>query len=223
VAYRQLALEPHPEQEARITTKEENEMTTMKLKKIFAALALVTAGTSASATVLTFDNLTAMVYGDGAPLLANMNYNGQNLTYLESGFQLTLNAPNAAPGAAHISDGTYSEQTYNWHDGFENGLDTFVTLTRVGGGLFNLLGFDYYADGSSVWADGSLVGFIQDEGAWSVGLNGISELRLSSGAFNELDNLNVETAAAAAVPLPGTVSLLLAGLAAGGLSRRRRQ
>jgi hypothetical protein len=95
-------------------------------------------------------------------------------------------------------------------------------LTRVGGGLFNLLGFDYYADGSSVWADGSLVGFIQDEGSWSMGLNGISELRLSSGAFNELDNLNVEPAAAA-VPLPGTVSLLLAGLAVGAFSRRRQQ
>jgi len=212
-----------PEKKLASQQKEENEMTTTKLKKIFTALALATAATSASATVLTFDSLTAMVYGDGAPLLANMNYNGQNLTYLESGFQLTLNTPNADLGTAHISDGTYSEQTYNWHDGFENGEDTFVTLTRVGGGLFNLLGFDYYADGSSVWADGSLVGFIQDEGSWSMGLNGISELRLSSGAFNELDNLNVETAAAAAVPLPGTVSLLLAGLAAGALSRRRRQ
>ena len=198
-------------------------MTTMKLQKIFAAMALATVAASTSATVLTFDSLTAMAYGDGAPLLANMHYDGQNLTYVESGFQLTLNAPNAAPDAAHIGDGTYSEQTYNWHDGFENGPDTFVTLTRVGGGLFNLLGFDYYADGSSVWADGTLVGFIQDAGSWSMGLSGIGELRLGSGAFNELDNLNVETAAAAAVPLPGTVSLLLAGLAAGALSRRRQQ
>ena len=199
-------------------------MTTMKSKKIFTALALAlaTAATSASATVLTFDSLTAMVYGDGAPLLANMNYNGQNLTYLESGFQLTLNAPNAAPGAAHISDGTYWEQTYNWHDGFENGLDTFVTLTRVGGGLFNLLGFDYYADGSRVSADGTQVGFIQDEGTWNMALNGISELRLSSGAFNEIDNISVENASAA-VPLPGTVPLLLAGLAVCALARRRRQ
>ncbi|MFL6635106.1 MAG: PEP-CTERM sorting domain-containing protein [Massilia sp.] len=200
-------------------------MTTKKLKTIFAALVLATAATSAGAAVLTFDGLTAMVYGDGAPLLANMNYDSQNLNYVESGFQLTLHAPGTAPGAAHISDGTYLEQTYNWHDGFENGLESFVTLSRVGGGLFNLLGFDYYADGSSVWADGSLVGFLQDEGSWTMGLNGISELRLSSGAFNELDNLNVETAMAppAAVPLPGTVPLLLAGLAAGALSRRRQQ
>jgi hypothetical protein len=198
-------------------------MTSKKLKKIFAALAVATVATSASGAVLTFDGLTAMVYGDGAPLLASMSYDGQNLNYVQSGFQLTLHAPNAAPGVAHISDGTYLEQTYNWHDGFENGLDSFVTLNRVGGGLFNLLGFDYYADGSSVWADGSLVGFLQDEGSWTMGLNGISELRLSSGAFNELDNLNVETAAAAAVPLPGTVSLLLAGLAVAALARRRQQ
>jgi hypothetical protein len=80
-----------------------------------------------------------------------------------------------------------------------------------------------YADGSSVWADGRLVGFLQNEGSRAMGLKGISELRLSSGAFNELDNLNVETAAAAAVPLPGTVSLLLAGLAVGALARRRQQ
>ena len=197
-------------------------MTTMKLKKIFAALALATAATNASATVLTFDSLTAMVYGDGAPLLANMGYDGQNLTYVESGFQLTLNAPNAAPGAAHISDGTYWEQTYNWHDGIENGLDTFVTLTRVGGGVFKLLGFDYYMEGSSISADGAQVGYLQDGGAWSTALNGISELRLSSGAFNEIDNISVENASAA-VPLPGTVPLLLAGLAVAALARRRRQ
>lgn len=197
-------------------------MTITKLKKIFAALALTAAATSASATVLTFDSLTAMVYGDGAPLLANMSYDGQNLTYVESGFQLTLHAPNAAAGAAHISDGTYWEQTYNWHDGFENGLDTFVTLTRVGGGLFNLLSFDYYADLSSVSADGTQLGFIQDVGSWNTALNGISELRLSSGAFTEIDNIGVENASAA-VPLPGSAPLLLAGLAVFALARRRRQ
>ncbi|CAN7332923.1 PEP-CTERM sorting domain-containing protein [Pseudoduganella sp. LjRoot289] len=202
--------------------KVENEMTSMKLKKIFAALALATVATSASATVLTFDSLTAMVYGDGASLLANMGYDGQNLTYVEAGFQLTLHAPNSAPGAAHISDGTYWEQTYNWHDGIENGLDTFVTLTRVGGGLFNLLGFDYYTNLSSVSADGAAAGFIQDEGSWNTALNGISELRLGSGAFNEIDNISVENASAA-VPLPGTLPLLLAGLAVCALARRRRQ
>ena len=197
-------------------------MMSMKWKKILAALALGAAASSASATVLNFDSLTAMVYGDGAPLLANMHYDGRNLTYVESGFQVTLHAPNAAVGAAHISDGTFWEQTYNWHDGLENGLETFVTLSRVGGGLFNLFGFDYYTDASSVSADGSLVGIIADAGTWNTALLGISELRLSSGAFNEIDNVSVESAGAA-VPLPGTVPLLLAGLAGCALVRRRRQ
>lgn len=199
-------------------------MKTKKLKTIIAALALGlgAAAGNASAEVLTFDNLTAMVYGDSGPLLASMSYDGLNLSYVESGFKVTLHAPNAQAGAAHVSDGTFWPQTFNWHDGMENGVDTFVTLTRVGGGLFNLLGFDYYTDASNVSADGNLVGALLDAGSWSTALTGISELRFSSGAFNELDNINVENAGAA-VPLPGSLYLLLGGLAAGALARRRRQ
>jgi MYXO-CTERM domain-containing protein len=198
-------------------------MKSMKLKSIIAALVVglgMSAG-SASAEVLTFDNLNAMVYGDGSPLLGSMSYAGKSLNYEESGFRVTLSTPNAPDGAAHISDGTYAQQTYNWHDGLENGMDAFVTLSRVGGGLFNLLGFDYYTDGSTVSADGNLVGSIFDAGSWDTALNGITELRLSSGAFNELDNISVEKADAA-VPLPGTPALLLAGLAAAAMVRRRR-
>lgn len=193
----------------------------MKFKSILAAIALGIAASSASATVLNFDSLTAMMYGDGFPLAGSMSYDGADLVYVESGFKLTLHAPNAVPGAANIGTGTFEPQTYNWHDGLDNGLDTFVTLTRVGGGLFNLLSFDYVADWSTIAADGTLRGSIQDAGSWTTALNGIAELRLSSGAFNQLDNINVE-AAANAVPLPGTLALMLGGLAAAGLLRRRR-
>lgn len=198
-------------------------MKMMKLKTMLAALALGlgTLSGNAGAAVLTFDKLTAMVYGDGAPLLAGMSYQGLNLVYEEAGFLLTLHAPNAAAGAAHISDGTFYEQTFNWHDGLENGDATFVTLSRAGGGLFNLAGFDYYTDASTVWADGIAVGDITDAGSWSVVLTGISELRLSSGTYNELDNVSVEPANA--VPVPGSLQLLLAGLAAAALLRRRAQ
>lgn len=193
----------------------------MKFKHIIAALVLGVAG-SASAAILTFDDLTGMVYGDGTPLLSSMGYNGQSLTYQESGFQVTLHTPNAPFGAAHISDGTYDPQSYNWHDGMENGADAYVTVTKADGSIFNLLGFEYYTDGITVSADGILAGFLEGLGSWDTALNGIHELRLSSGAFNELDDIAVENASAA-VPLPGTLPLLLIGLALGALARRRRQ
>jgi hypothetical protein len=196
----------------------------MKFKSILAAIAFLAAG-SASAAVLTFDGLTDMMYGDGFPLASGMSYDGTNLTYVESGFQLTLNAPNADAGAAHIGDGTFDPQTFNWHDGMENGSDTFLTLTRVGGGKFDLNSFDYFMDWTDVSADGVSLGSITDFGTWSTALTGITELRLSSGAFNEIDNIDVAAAAdtpGGAVPLPGTLALMLGGLAAGGLARRRR-
>jgi hypothetical protein len=193
----------------------------MTLKAILAALTLGAAAANAGAAVLTFDGLTDMMYGDGFPLAANMHYDGTNLVYEESGYRVTLNAPWADAGAAHVGDGTFDPQTFNWHDGMENGANTSVTLTRVGGGLFNVLGFDYYTDGSALSTDGTPQGFLADAGTWTTALNGVTELRFTSGAFNEIDNVHVE-AATAAVPLPGTLPLLLGGVAAFGLARRRR-
>jgi hypothetical protein len=198
----------------------------MKFKSILATVAFLAAG-SAGAAVLTFDGLTEMMYGDGFPLASNMTYDGTNLTYVESGFQVTLNAPNADLGAANIGTGTFEPQTYNWHDGIDNGWGTYVTLTRVGGGKFNLNSFDYYAqDWMDVSADGVSLGSIAGADTWSTVLTGITELRLNSGAVNAIDNVDVVAAADApggSVPLPGTLALMLGGLAAGGLARRRRK
>jgi hypothetical protein len=194
----------------------------MKFKTILAAVAFLAAG-SAGATVLNFDGLTEMMYGDGFPLAGGMTYDGLNLSYEEAGFRVTLNAPGADADAAHVGDGTYEPSTFNWHDGMENGWDTFVTLTRVGGGKFDLKSFDYVMDWSDVSADGVSVGSITDVGTWSTVLTGITELRIGSGAFNQIDNVDVAAAApSGAVPLPGTLALMLGGLAAGGLARRRK-
>jgi hypothetical protein len=192
----------------------------MKPKAILAALTLGVAAANAGATVLTFDGLTESMYGDGFPLAANMHYDGTNVVYEESGYRLTLNAPEADAGAAHVGDGTFDPQTYNWHDGFENGADTFVTLTRIGGGLFDLRSFDYYTTGGALSADGTLQAFLDGGGTWNTALTGIAELRFASGAVNALANVDVE--AAGTVPLPGTLPLLLGGVAAFGLARRRR-
>ena len=105
----------------------------MTLKAILAALALGTAAANAGAAVLTFDGLTGMMMGDGFPLAAGMHYEGTNLVYEESGYRVTLNAPGADAGAAHVGDGTFDPQTFNWHDGMENGAHTYVTLTRADG------------------------------------------------------------------------------------------
>ena len=195
----------------------------MKLKAILAALALGVAAANAGATVLTFDGLTDMMYGDGLPLAANMYYDGTNLVYEESGYRVTLNAPEAAAGAASVGDGTFNVQTYNWHDGIDNGNNTFVALTRIDGGKFDLHGFDFDTLGSAVSTDGSLQAFLEGAGSWATALNGITELRLTSGAINAIANVDVEAATAAGtVPLPGTLPLLMGGVAAFGLARRRR-
>lgn len=192
----------------------------MNFKKIFLAMAFSAATAGAQATVLTFDDLTALVYGNGDPLLSSMRYTAAGLSYVEQGYLLTLNAPDAVPGAAHINDGTYQSQTFNWHDGFDNGAGAFVSLSRVDGGRFDLLGFDYFSDTMTVTAEGRIVGRADGAGSWTTPLLGIRELRFSSGMFNGIDNVAVEPTAS--VPLPGTAGLMLVGLLAAVGARTRR-
>ncbi len=191
-----------------------------KLNKMVAALILgMGLHALAGAATLSFDGMAELtMYGNGGALPATMHYDGNNLVYEEAGFLLTLNAPNAASGEAHVGDGTFEPRTYNWHDGMENGAATFITLTRAGGGRFNLAGFDYYLDGSTLSADGQQIGVLEGEGRWGTARNGISELRLSSGYYNELDNIDVS-----AVPEPDTHAMLGAGLGLLAFMARRKK
>ena len=204
-------------------------MNRTKLNKLVAALTLgaglgAMAG-GAGAAVLTFDGMAELaVYGNTGALPANMHYDGNNLAYEEAGFLLTLNAPNAASGEAHVGDGTFEPQTYNWHDGMENGDGSFVTLTRVGGGRFNLAGFDYFLDQSALSAEGKQLSLLEGQGRWDTALNGITELRLGSGYYNQLDNIDVSAASTvSAVPEPETYAMLGAGLGLLAFVGRRKK
>ena len=67
---------------------------------------------------------------------------------------------------------------------------------------------------------GVSVGSIQDSGTWSTLLTGITELRIGSGYYNQIDNIDVEAVGpSGAVPLPGSEPGPLAGLGGKGAVR----
>lgn len=191
----------------------------MKIKTIAAAASLILASFSAQAAVLTFDGLAGL-YGYGAPG-PNMSIEENSLSYTEQGFTLTLWTPNSSYGA-HIGDAYYDE-SFNWHDGGDNGFDAYVTLTRDGGGAFDLTGFDYgdYSQGFTTSAQGYADVTVSGTGRNAVQYLGVNEVVFRGyNNFTFIDNL-VVAAADAEVPEPASAALLLAGLGLIGAARRR--
>jgi hypothetical protein len=189
-----------------------------------AALALSTVS-AAQATTLVFDDLVD-TYGDGGPILANMTYNAQTLTYTDSGYLLTLNTVNlvSSPTGAHIGDGTSVAQTYNWHDGGDNSGGAFVTLTRVGGGLFDLVSFDFLADSVfDVSASGyTTLNLGSSSGNRIANFIGVSSVTFRGTNNNQLDNI-VVNANTTAAPEPASWAMMVAGFGLVGAAVRRRR
>jgi len=186
-----------------------------------AAVLALTAGAAAQAqTTLTFDGLAGL-YGDGSPL-GPLTGDGQAITYVESGYQLTLHTSNA-PGAfygAHIGDAG-GAQTFNWHDDGDNLYGAYVTLTKVGGGKFNLLDFDYASNDLTV-SDGMTWLSLSGSGNVAANLKNVKSVTFSSLNYtgNQLDNVQVS----GAVPEPASWALMLGGFGlVGGAMRSRKR
>jgi hypothetical protein len=192
----------------------------MNLKMLKAALTglILSVSSFANAGLINFNDLTATFYGNestGASLLSNMNGNTNFISYEFGGFLVTLNAPSATWGA-HIGDAGPSG-TFNWHTGGDNGNSTFATLTKIGGGMFNLVDFDYSADSNfTLDAAGYASSNLTGNGTSIANLNNVTSVSFtaSSGGFM-LDNLNVVSS----VPEPTTLAIFGLGLL--GLASRR--
>lgn len=185
-----------------------------------AAVLAVMAGATAQAQTLTFDNLSG-TYGDGSAL-SPLTGDGQTITYVESGYQLTLHTSNDPSQlfGAHIGDAGDS-QTFNWHDDGDNLYGAYVTLSKVGGGKFNLLNFDYASNDLTV-SDGATWLSLSGSGNVSANLLKVSSVTFSSlnYTYNQLDNVQVS----GAVPEPASWALMLGGFGlVGGAIRSRKR
>lgn len=185
-----------------------------------AAVLALTAGAAAQAQTLTFDNLSG-THGDGSSL-SPLTGDGQTISYVESGYQLTLHTSNDPSQifGAHVGDAGAS-QTFNWHDDGDNLYGAYVTLTKVGGGKFSLLDFDYASNDLSV-SDGVTWLSLSGSGNVAANLKNVTSVTFSSlgYTYNQLDNVQVS----GAVPEPASWALMLGGFGlVGGAMRSRKR
>jgi hypothetical protein len=176
------------------------------MSKLLASASLMVLATSASATTLTFNSQ------------GNSGYEGFS-TYTESGYTFTLVTPNA--GFPHVGDGSGTAGTLNWHNNGDNGIGTYMLLTKVGGGAFNIESFDYLALDFLTVSSGAFNQTYIGSGVATLNLNGVTSVMFTTGGNGSgIDNVNVM---AAAVPEPESIALMLAGLGVVGALRLRKR
>jgi len=147
-------------------------------------------------------------------------------SYTEAGYTFTLYGGSGVL-QTHVGDGTGTANTLNWHDGGDNGTGAVMSMTRVGGGLFDLTGITVDArDTLSITAAGySTRQFTNTNATYALSFLGVSRVDFSaspSGYYGSgyvgIDNVVVNSAA---VPLPTTAALFGFGLVGMGAAFRR--
>ncbi len=198
-------------------------MKTFLMTALLGTTAALVATSATAQTTLTFDGLTGTYYGSLGPQ-GDLTGDGQFVAYTESGYQLTLTTPNdpATFFGAHIGDATGIPQTFNWHDGGDNLGGAYVTLTKIGGGAFNLKSFDYTAfDTLTLSAAGyGSTGLASAFPGVNYAANfaNVTSVTFSGASSYGLDNLQLS----AGVPEPATWALMILGFGAVGGAMRRR-
>lgn len=186
------------------------------MKKLIALATVAMMPSFASAGLITFDNVAGKT---ASP-------------YIESGYKFELIGGNPVATESHFGDGLDTDGILDWHDeavvtGDGNPGNAILRMTKVDGGLFDLLGFDLLAESlNGIWLEGYVDGsrtqqISVNKGSYAPSLMGIHEARIdfrySGPNYGGIDNVSVTS-----VPESGSLALLGLGLTGLGLSLRKK-